>query len=369
MTHFVSVGSDRLRLLRNGEQALPALYAAIAAASHEIALEMYWIGADRVGKHVRDLLVERAKAGVTVRVIYDAFGSIGLSEDFFSALVDAGGAAVPFHALWPFSRTFRVGRLDQRDHRKLLVVDGKHMFLGGLNLTVQWHPLEDGGGGWRDDVIELVGPTASEGRALFYKTWKWLTGEPAPPDVRPLRRTPGPVGLYTSQRGGKRNLRAELLRLFSKAHNSICISNPYFVPDYRMRRALYRARERGVHVRILLPVAGDVPLVQSAAEGLFDKFLRNGIELYQWHSPFMHNKTILIDSETTIAGSFNFDERSVRNLELDIKIRDRVFNAIALRSFEEDIAKAHRLQLGEWRGRALSRQLVESFALSFRRLL
>lgn len=368
-SHYVSVGPDRIRLLRNGEYALPVFYEAIAAATREILLEMYWIGADRVGRQVRDLLVERAKAGVAVRVVYDAFGSIGLPEDFFSPLIDAGGAAIPFHALWPFSRTFRIGRLDQRDHRKILVVDGERMFIGGLNLTVQWHPENDGGGGWRDDVVELIGPTAGEGRSVFFKTWKWLTGEPPPNDVRPLPRTPGAIGLFTSQRGGKRNLRAELLRLFNKAHTTIDISNPYFVPDFRMRRALYRARQRGVHVRILLPVAGDVPLVQSAAEGLFDKFLRNGIDLYQWQSPFMHNKTMLIDGETTIIGSFNFDERSVRNLELNIKIRDRVFNAIALRGFEEDIEKAHRIDLSEWRRRSLTRQAVESFALSFRRLL
>src|SRR5262249_13768520 len=139
------VGSDEVRLLRDGAEAFPAMLEAIRVARREILLEMYWVGADRVGTMFRDALIVRARAGVTVRVIYDSIGSIGIPQDFWSELVRAGGDVREYHPLSPFRPTFELGHIELRDHRKILVVDAEHGFTGGLNLAEPWLPTSVGG--------------------------------------------------------------------------------------------------------------------------------------------------------------------------------------------------------------------------------
>src|SRR5580704_10407070 len=148
------VGEARVRLLRDGGQALPAMLDAIAHAEREVLLEMYWIGNDAVGRAFRDALAERARAGAKVLVIYDALGSMGVTLDWWSPFVASGGRVAEFHGLRPFDPRFRFAQVELRDHRKLLVVDGLTGFTGGINLAAPWLPFDLGGGGWRGDMVE-----------------------------------------------------------------------------------------------------------------------------------------------------------------------------------------------------------------------
>ncbi|HSO36386.1 MAG TPA: phospholipase D-like domain-containing protein, partial [Labilithrix sp.] len=143
------VGGDDVRLLRDGIEAFPAMLAAIASAEREILLEMYWVGADAVGIRFRDALASRARKGVRVRVIWDAVGSLGITPAFWKSLVDAGGEVREYHPVSPLRPSFQFARMDQRDHRKILVVDSTVGFTGGLNLARPWLPIEDGGEAWR----------------------------------------------------------------------------------------------------------------------------------------------------------------------------------------------------------------------------
>ncbi|HLK37303.1 MAG TPA: phospholipase D-like domain-containing protein [Polyangiaceae bacterium] len=365
---WFAVGDDSVRLLRDGAQAFPAMLDAIAKAEREVLLEMYWIGADVVGERFRDALVERARAGVDVRVLYDAVGSMGIAAGWWAPLVAAGGRIAEYHAISPFDPRFRLGRLELRDHRKVLTVDAAHGFTGGINLAIQWLPEKHGGGAWRDDVVEVRGDAVQELRALFFRTWRKLTGDSPPSDVRPLSRwRTRDVWVLASQWRTRRNMHREYDRRIRQARTSVDIANSYFVPDRRVRTALFYAARRGVRVRVLVPAKGDLPVVQFAVEALFDTLLRHGVEV--WALPgMMHAKTAIIDDFTTI-GTYNLDERSWRkNLEVNVAVQDAAFAAHVRSWFERDLAAARPVELDAWRERSKARRGVEWLAYALRKL-
>jgi cardiolipin synthase len=275
--------------------------------------------------------------------------------------------------------TFDVGRIDQRDHRKILVVDGEHGFTGGLNLARPWLPLDEGGEAWRDDMIEVKGYAAQELRTLFYKTWRrvWLLQLPhdiskmnVPRDLVPLSRRPtGKVYVLASLRRSRRSLRRAYLQRINGAQSSIEIANSYFIPDRSVRSALYRAVLRGVRVRVLVPWKSDVAVVQFALEAMYESLLRNGVEVYAFPGPMMHAKTAIVDDRYTTIGSFNLDERSrTKNLEVNIGVEDVAFATYVRRWFERDLETATRIDLFEWRARPLVRRGVEYVAFALRKL-
>lgn len=377
---WFKVGGDEVRLLRDGIEALPAMLAAIAAAKREILLEMYWIGPDAVGTKFREALVEKARSGVTVRVIYDAIGSLAITPSFWESLVRAGGEVREYHPLSPLKPAFDLRRMEERDHRKILVVDGVRGFTGGLNLARPWLPIEDGGEAWRDDMIEVIGYAAAELRTLFYKTWRRmgfrrlphspLRSLSLPSDLVPLSKRPiGKVYVLASLRRSRRNLRREYLTRLNRAEKSIAIANSYFIPDRHVRNALYRAVLRGVRVRVLVPSKSDVAVVQFALEAMYESLMRNGVEMYCHSGPMMHAKTAIIDDRFAMIGSYNLDERSqTKNLEVNIAVEDEAFATYVRRWFDRDVETSTHLDLYEWRARPLMRRGIEYMAYALRKL-
>lgn len=373
------VGGDEVRLLRDGAEAFPAMLDAIANARREILLEMYWVGADAVGTKFRDALAERARQGISVRVIYDAVGSLGLGASFWQPLVASGAEVREYHPLSPLRPTFALSRIEQRDHRKILVVDGEVGFTGGVNLARPWLPFEDGGEAWRDDMIEVRGLVAEELRTLFYKTWRrlWLLHLPHelvaphfPRDIVPLSKRPSRrVYVLATQRRSRRSLMREYLTRLNRARVSIDVANSYFIPDRSVRSALFRAVLRGVRVRILVPAKSDVAVVQFALEAMYDALLRHGVEVYTYPGPMMHAKTAIIDDTFATVGSYNLDERSrSKNLEVNVAVVDTAFATHVRQWFDRDLEHAARVDLYEWRARALPRRGVEYVAYALRKL-
>ncbi len=364
------VGSDSVRLLRDGAQAFPAMLQAIGEARREILLEMYWVGDDAVGACFREALCERARAGVRVCVIYDAVGSIGITPAWWRPLFAAGGRAVEFHSLSPLDPRFRLERLETRDHRKLLVVDGAAGFTGGINLALPWLPPYPDGSAWRDDMIEVQGAAAQELRTLFFRTWRKLTGERAPADVQTLRRRrERPVWVLASQWRLRRSIHREYLVRINRARERIDIANSYFVPDRNVRAALFRAVDRGVIIRVLSPSTSDVPVVQYAVEALFETLLKRGIEIWALPGPMLHAKTAIIDERFTTIGSYNLDQRSWRkNLEVNLAVEDAGFARHVRQWFERDVERSARIDLETWRGRSLSRRGFEWASYALRKL-
>jgi cardiolipin synthase len=367
---WFAVGADQVRLLRDGVEAFPAMLEVIANARREVLLEMYWVGADAVGQRFREALAERARAGVKVCVIHDAVGSIGISQSWWRPLTGAGGRVVEYHSISPLDPRFRLERVERRDHRKLLVVDGRHGFTGGINLATPWLSLQQGGTGWRDDMVQVLGEASEELRTLFYRTWRKLTGDSAPVDVRPIaRRHTRPVWVLASQWRTRRSIHREYVVRVSRARERVDIANSYFVPDRRVRAALFRAVRNGVHVRVLVPAKSDVPVVQFAVEALFDTLLRHGVEIWALPGAMLHAKTAIIDDEFTTIGSYNLDERSWRkNLEVNMAVEDRAFARHVRGWYERDLESASKIELSTWRDRSMVRRGFEWAAFAMRRL-
>ncbi len=366
--NWFDVGPDRVRLLKDGKEAFPAMLDAIRHAKREVLMEMYWISADKCGTPFLEAMTERAKAGVRVRVVWDPIGSLSTNASWWNALTQAGGEVVEYHGLGGFAKDLELGRLERRDHRKLVVVDGETGFVGGINLSCEWLPKDRGGGGWRDDAIEVRGPTSADLRSLFYETWRRVTRTrvrdvPAFPRARTR-----PVWVLANNWRRRRGIRREYVYRIRHAAKSVDIANSYFIPDLRVRSALAKAVTRGARVRILVPEHGDVPLVQYAVEALFDRFLKQGIEVYTLGGPMLHSKTAVIDDFATV-GSYNLDERSWRkNLEANVAVEDAAFAAHVRASFEEDVSHATRIDLATWQGRGTLRRGLEAMSFAMRKL-
>jgi cardiolipin synthase len=355
--------------LRDGAQAFPAMLEAIVAAKREIAVEFYWV-AGKIGRRFRDALEAAASRGVDVRVVFDSLGSRTTSAEWWRPLVAAGGQVREYNSILPIHDVFRLDHLMQRDHRKLLVVDGERGFIGGINLGDEWLPIDDGGAGWRDYAIAVQGDVAREMRFLFYRTWRRLTHEPGPLDLAPLPRATGRMAyVLASQRRRRRSIHHEYRARIRGARRSIDLAHAYFFPDVTLRRAVFGAAARGVRVRVLVPEESDVPGFQLLVEAMFPTFLRRGLEIYVLPPPMLHAKLAVVDEQFVTVGSYNLDEGLRKNLEANVAVVDTAFAAYVTRCFEADLADARLVEPSALDQRSLVRRGAEWLALTLRGFL
>ena len=371
------VSGNRVTLLHDGEQAFPAMLEAIAAAKREIHLEMYWFASDAVGQQFADALVARATTGVKVRVIYDAVGSIQSDGRMFSRLRDAGCEVEQYNPIAPWRARFRIGVVNHRDHRKLLIVDRQVGFTGGVNLGDEWAPKSAGGSGWRDDTIRIEGPAVEQMCDIF--DYGWLRIVEPQTVVKPRFRPPVDTGdgrgsrvrvLANHYSRERRAIRHAYLRRIESAQRSVYITNSYFVPDGQIRRVLARAVDRGAEVRVILPGKSDVPVVRHAARKLYGRLLAAGIQLYEWQGSILHSKTAVIDGRWCTVGTYNLDSRSLRfNLEVVAAVEDAAVAGAMEDRFNEDLEHTMPVSYEEWRRRPLHVRMLDDFFYRFHRLL
>ena len=376
--HFVE--GNQVRLLRNGEAAFPEMLAAIASAERQILLEMYWFGSDRIGRKFATALATAAQRGVEVSIIFDAVGSVGASDEMFAELERAGAQVIEYNPIAPWKRRFRLSRLTRRDHRKILVVDGRVGFTGGINIADYWSSLDEGGGGWRDDMVRIDGPAVAGLCDCFARAWARLRGS----KLRLTgfaRRPQGPLS-ESQSRGqavrvlGQRFLRTQrqisraYLHYLRRADLRIFIANSYFVPDGRVLRALTSAARRGVDVRIIVPGQSDVDIVRHASRAVWGRLLRAGVRIYEWDESVLHAKSAVIDGMWSTTGTFNFDYLSLRvNLEVNISVLDAHFASTLERSFLQDFEQCREVSRVDFRFRPLGQRLLEFFAYRLRKFL
>ncbi|MBW2546571.1 MAG: cardiolipin synthase ClsB [Deltaproteobacteria bacterium] len=371
------VSGNRVTLLHDGEQAFPAMLEAIAEAKREILLEMYWFASDAVGRQFAEALIVKADAGVRVRVIYDAVGSIQSDRRMFASLRDAGCEVEEYNPIAPWRSRFRIGVVNNRDHRKLLVVDRQVGFTGGVNLGDEWAPVSAGGGGWRDDIIRIEGPAVEQMCDIFDYGWLRIVE----PQALVRHRFGPPIDTGDGQGSRvrvlanhyfreRRAIRQAYLRRIESARRSVCIANSYFVPDGRIRRVLAQAVERGAEVRVIVPGKSDVPAVRHAARKLYGPLLQAGIQLYEWQGSILHSKTAVIDGRWCTVGTYNLDSRSLRfNLEVTAAVEDAAVAGAMEDRFNEDLEHAKPVSYDEWRRRPLHERMLDNFFYRFRRLL
>jgi cardiolipin synthase len=372
------VAGNHVRLLRNGSAAFPEMLRAIAAAKQQILLEMYWFDSDQIGRKFAAALAAAAGRGVEVAIIFDAVGSVGASDLMFEELERAGARVIEFNPIAPWKQRFRLSRLTRRDHRKILVVDGRVGFTGGINIADYWLSLDDGGGGWRDDMVRVDGPAVAGLRDCFVRVWTRLRGNRLAlvgvPALSPDAFTPG-GGEAVSVLGQhyfrtRHEISRAYLHYLRAASARIFIANSYFVPDGRVLRALARAARRGVDVRIIVAGQSDVDIVRHASRAVWGRLLRAGVRIFEWDESVLHTKSAVIDGTWSTIGTFNFDYLSLRvNLEVNISVRDTRFASTLEASFRDDFERCREVSLVDFRFRPLGQRLLEFIAYRLRKFL
>jgi cardiolipin synthase A/B len=366
------VPGNRVSLLHDSERCLPALLEAIESAEIEVLLEMYWFASDAWGLKFARALADRARHGVRVCVSYDAVGSFDTDRAMFVDLVHAGCDVYEYNPLELFSRRFSFRRMNRRNHRKLLVIDGKTAFTGGVNIGNEWGPLADGGK-FRDDLIRVDGPAAAAMRAIFVSSFRGKNLGALRGAELPVAAPAGnsSVEVLTNQGYRKRRvIEHAYLDRIRTATRCVLITNSYFIPRSAVRRALAQAVRRGVDVRVLLPTVSDVPAVTYATRRLYGTLLRSGVQLFEWSQSILHSKTAVVDGAWCTVGSHNVDYRSwAYNLELNVMVEDDDVAQALERRMLADMEKSGRVDLRTWLFRPLGQRILEELFYLLRRFL
>jgi cardiolipin synthase len=345
-----------VRLLKNGNEAFPAMFKAIDGARKCIALEMYVIADDETGREFRSHLIAAAERGIGVMVLVDSWGSWALPDLFWNGLRSAGGAVRWF-------RQFKHGLFMFRNHRKLLLIDNHTAYIGGFNVADEYYRGVNGELPWRDNALEISGEEVAQLRSSFRRMW--IRAElPIHRVIRRLKlislrrdrtvpniRQDGVRFLESGLESPLQPVRKRYGTVIGNASTSIDLAMGYFYPPGSIMRALKRAVRRGVRVRLLFSRKSDVPMARWAARGLYGRLLRAGIEVWEYLPTMLHAKLAVVD-DTIIAGSANLDIRSGRiNYELVAVVHDPAIAALARSNFEDDLKQSERVSLTQWRAR------------------
>jgi cardiolipin synthase len=357
-------------VLRDGGATFPAMLEAITNAKKSICLETYILAADRTGDRFKLALVERARAGVTVRIIYDAVGSFGLSAAWVDDLRAAGCEVIDFNPIAPWRARFN---LSHRDHRKSLIVDDEVAFTGGLNIANDYASVADGGVGWHDMHCRVKGPIVRDLARLFRRTWLRSGGTPYPPPPRTADTGAGTsfVRLLENTRRRQRTaIRRAYLHVIRAARETLRIHNAYFLPDRGLRRALVHAAARGVDVQIIVPGHSDVRLIEWASLYVLRRLAKRGVKILRWRGPMMHAKTAVVDATWSTIGSYNFDAQSrFNNLEVCVEILDPEVGKQLVAEFDHDVANCDAYDEAVWCSLPWWRKAFAWFAFRLRRFL
>lgn len=364
------VAGNATRILIDGRETFPAMFAAMRAARTSINLE-YYILEDVMsdGMHLSDLLVSKRRQGVAVNVIYDSFGSGATPRDFFRRLRDAGVQIVDYNPLNPVTFNFR-------DHRKILVVDGEKAIVGGINLSTSYQTLAGSGGAggkpapyWRDTDLQIEGPVVSQLQDLFFKHWQQQKGPAL--DRQQYYPAVAPKGheviriVGSSPDDQEPQFYVTLLSAIRNAEKNVWLSAAYFVPTDQEEQDLIAAARRGIDVRLLLPSDSDSKMALAVGRSHYGYLLEAGVKIYEVQNEVLHSKSASIDGVWTAIGSSNFDPRSVVfNDEVDAIVLGSGTATEFERMFQMDLSKAKPIDREEWRRRPLGQRLLELFEVT-----
>lgn len=363
---------NTVKLLKNGEEKFPEVMQALESARHHIHIEYYIYENDVVGNEIKEVLIRKAKEGVRVRVIYDAFGSRSIKKKFSRELVAAGVEIYPFNRI-----RFRLlaNPVNYRNHRKIIVVDGNCGFVGGINVSDRYinDPRYARHGEtalyWRDTHLRIDGPGVQYLQYLFFCDWNFCAQQKLQPDrfyfdTRPIDNGHESVQIAASGPDSPMaTIMLSMLKAISLAKKEILLATPYFIPGESILNALKIAALGGVSVRILVPGVSDSRLVNAAAWSYYDDLLRAGVEIYLYQKGFIHVKTMVVDDYIAIIGTANMD---LRSFDLNFEVNAIVYGtklAGELRTtFFEDLNDSREIDPDAWRKRPMFKQFPERVA-------
>lgn len=355
-------------LLVNGEQKFPALMEALRQAKHHIHIEYYIYDDDNIGRELGDMLIEKAKEGVIVRFIYDHFGSHHIHRGLARRLRENGVQAYPFHRI-----TFlaMANRLNYRNHRKIVIIDGKTGFVGGINVSDKYINHGEGNTFWRDTHLRIEGLGVRQLQYTFLCDWNFTakTTLEIDPVYFPEHKVEEPphnkiVQIATSGPDSVRpNILYSMIQAIYQAEEEILITTPYYIPGEGIQDALIIAAMGGVRVKLLVPSQSDSYFVNLASQSYFQDLLAGGVAIYQYTKGFVHAKTMVVDRKISIVGTANMDQRSFDlNFEVNALVYDEVVSEQLAQLFAGDIQHADRIDPVVWNSKRTYRKLLEKTA-------
>jgi len=359
------VGGNKAAELLNGDQIFPPMLEAIRGARRSITFETYIYWSGEIGKQFADALADRARAGVKVHVLLDWVGSSKIDEGFLKEMEAAGVQVRKFHQ----PHWYNLARMNNRTHRKLLVVDGRIGFTGGVGIAPAWTGAGQDADHWRDTHFRVEGPVVAQMQATFLDNWLKVTGEVKHgDDYFPAPQNAGDSAAQmfsSSPSSGSESMQLMYHLAITAAERSIDLSMAYFVPDELSSKILLDALKRGVKLRLIAPgKITDTETVRAASRGTWGALLQAGAEIHEYQPTMYHCKVMIIDRLLVSVGSTNFDNRSFRlNDEANLNIYDPAFAARQTQVFEQDLTRARRITLQEWQNRSLKEKFRERLAL------
>ncbi len=359
------MAGNRIEALQNGSEIFPAMLEAIHGAEVSVTFETYIYWSGEVGKKFTEALAERARAGIPVHVTIDWLGSVKMDQELLDRMEDAGVHLERYRPL----RWYNIRRMNNRTHRKLLVIDGKIGFTGGVGIADLWQGNAQDPDHWRDMHFRIEGPVVAQFQAAFNDNWIKTTGHVLNgPVYFPALEPAGDVDAHlfiASPAGGSDSMHLMYLMAIAAAEHTIDLAASYFVPDELIIKALIAARQRGVRIRILLPgphIDADVVRIASKAE--WGPLLQAGVSIHVYQPTMLHVKLLIVDHELVSVGSTNFDIRSFQlNDEASLNLYDRALAEAMTASFEQDMRHATPYTYDMWRNRPWKERMIEKIVL------
>ena len=364
------IAGNKVTLLIDGPQTMKAMTQAISAARHQINLETYIFDRDELGMRFADMLIAKQRAGVPVSIVYDGVGTLGTPPEFFERMRVAGIRLLVFNPINPFAHGGQ-WQINNRDHRKILVVDGKVAFTGGVNISAAYansslfrsRSRAASRIGWRDTHLKIEGPAVAALQWLFLDAWYGQRGTDLPDNAYfpPLSEVGDKVvRVLASGPNGDYEIYKAYMLAIQEAKASIHITTAYFIPDPQVLDALTQAARRGVDVKIILPAVSDVGLVFRAGQSFYSLLLEGGVRIYQLQISVLHAKTAVIDRRWSTVGSTNIDTRSfLHNYEVNVVVLNENFGAEMETAFQEDLRGSREITKEEWEQRPFPDRVKE----------
>ncbi len=354
---------NEVQLFFRGEEALDSVCREIENATEEVLLETYILRDDATGRKILKLLAGAVARGVRVRVLVDAYGSWSTKSSFWREMQNSGIEARRFHPFWSHLKSFFF-----RDHRKIIVVDRRVSFTGGMNVANEYgSSRHHQNTSWRDTHVRIEGPTSWEMALVFNEGWERAGGKPLQiPSLAPTNHGGAKTLVLDSCFGrGHDETAAVLAALVAGARKRLWITNSYFAPNQMAIRLLKRAAQRGVDVRLLLQGQTDMPLVHYAGHGNYSELLAGGVKIFEYQSAILHAKTLVVDDYASVIGSSNLDFRSFYfNAECNVLIFDEMTGETMAQQFQEDLKQSTEIRLETWSRRPLLHRLRDILARS-----
>lgn len=358
------VSGNLVAHLKNGDEIFPSMLEAIRSAKKTITFETYIYWEGKIGKEFSKLLCEKAKSGVRVHVILDWLGSKSMEQKLLEDMKESGVHVEHYHPL----RWYNLSRLNNRTHRKILVIDGRIGFTGGVGIADQWSGHAENTDHWRDSHFKVEGPVVSQLQAAFMDNWnatneEVLHGDDYFPVIPQKGNSMGQV-FKSSPEEGSSSVRLMYLYSIAHAQKSIQIANAYFVPDGHVRKLLVEASKRGVKIEVIVPGKEiDTTITRRASMATWGEMLSAGIKIYQYQPTMFHCKYMIVDNIWVSVGSTNMDNRSFRlNDEANLNIIDSTWAVKMTDTFNQDKKLSEQMTYEQWEHRPLLSKVIEFFS-------